>query len=30
VLAPGQGHADVFRFPKVWRAFLAFLRRQVA
>lgn len=29
VLAPGQGHADVFRYPRVWRAFLAFLRREI-
>jgi len=29
VLAPGQGHADVFRFPRVWNAFVAFLRREV-
>jgi len=29
VLAPGQGHADVFRFPRVWKAFVAFLRREV-
>lgn len=30
VLAPGTGHADVFRFPRVWRAFTAFLRRELA
>ena len=29
VLAPGSGHADVFRFPRVWRAFTAFLRREL-
>lgn len=29
VLAPGTGHADVFRFPRVWRAFAAFLRRHL-
>jgi pimeloyl-ACP methyl ester carboxylesterase len=29
VVAPGQGHADVFRFPRVWRAFLGFLRREL-
>lgn len=29
VLAPGQGHADVFRFPRVWSAFVAFLRREL-
>jgi pimeloyl-ACP methyl ester carboxylesterase len=29
VLAPGQGHADVFRFPKVWTAFVAFLRSEL-
>jgi len=29
LLAPGRGHADVFRFPRVWKAFLAFLRREV-
>jgi pimeloyl-ACP methyl ester carboxylesterase len=29
VLAPGQGHGDVFRFPKVWNAFMAFLRREL-
>jgi pimeloyl-ACP methyl ester carboxylesterase len=29
VLAPGQGHGDVFRFPRVWHAFLAFLRREL-
>jgi pimeloyl-ACP methyl ester carboxylesterase len=29
VLAPGQGHADVLRFPRVWRAFAAFLRREI-
>jgi pimeloyl-ACP methyl ester carboxylesterase len=30
VLAPGQGHADVFRFPRVWTAFVAFLRRELS
>ena len=29
VLAPGQGHADVFRFPRVWNAFTSFLRREL-
>jgi hypothetical protein len=29
VLARGQGHGDVFRFPRVRNAFLAFLRREV-
>ena len=29
VLAPGTGHADVFRFARVWRAFTAFLRREL-
>jgi pimeloyl-ACP methyl ester carboxylesterase len=29
VLAPGRGHGDVFGFPRVWKAFLAFLRREV-
>jgi len=29
VLAPGQGHADVFRYPRVWNAFVAFLRREL-
>jgi len=30
VFAPGQGHADVFRFPRVWKRFLAFLRRELS
>jgi pimeloyl-ACP methyl ester carboxylesterase len=30
VLAPGQGHGDVFRFPRAWNAFAAFLRRELA
>jgi pimeloyl-ACP methyl ester carboxylesterase len=29
VIAPGQGHGDVFRFPRAWNAFVAFLRREV-
>jgi pimeloyl-ACP methyl ester carboxylesterase len=29
VIAPGQGHGDVFRFPRTWKAFVAFLRREV-
>jgi dienelactone hydrolase len=29
VIAPGQGHADVFRFPAVWKAFVAFLDREL-
>jgi pimeloyl-ACP methyl ester carboxylesterase len=29
VIAPGQGHADVFRFPRVWSSFVAFLRREL-
>jgi pimeloyl-ACP methyl ester carboxylesterase len=29
VIAPGQGHGDVFRFPRTWNAFVAFLRREV-
>jgi pimeloyl-ACP methyl ester carboxylesterase len=30
VLAPGRGHGDVFRFPRVWRAFVAFLDREIS
>jgi pimeloyl-ACP methyl ester carboxylesterase len=30
VVAPGSGHADVLRFARVWRAFTAFLRRELA
>jgi pimeloyl-ACP methyl ester carboxylesterase len=29
VLAPGSGHADVFRTPRVWNAFVGFLRREL-
>jgi pimeloyl-ACP methyl ester carboxylesterase len=29
VLAPGNGHADVFGYPPAWRAFTAFLRREL-
>lgn len=29
VIAPGQGHGDVFRFPRVWAAFVGFLRREL-
>jgi pimeloyl-ACP methyl ester carboxylesterase len=29
VIAPGQGHGDVFRFPRAWKAFVGFLRREV-
>jgi len=29
VIAPGYGHADVFRYPRVWNAFVAFLRRKL-
>jgi pimeloyl-ACP methyl ester carboxylesterase len=30
VLAPGNGHADVFEYPRVWDAFAAFLRRELS
>lgn len=30
VIAPGQGHADVFRFPRVWNAFVAFLQGELS
>ena len=30
VLAPGRGHADVFGYPSVWKAFAAFLRRELS
>jgi pimeloyl-ACP methyl ester carboxylesterase len=29
VLAPGNGHGDVFGYPRVWNAFAAFLRREL-
>jgi pimeloyl-ACP methyl ester carboxylesterase len=29
VLAPGQAHGDVFGYPRVWKAFLAFLDREI-
>ena len=29
VLAPGRGHADVFGYPRVWAAWIAFLRRHL-
>lgn len=29
VIAPDSGHADVFRYPRVWNAFVAFLRRKL-
>jgi pimeloyl-ACP methyl ester carboxylesterase len=29
VLAPGQGHGDVFGYPRVWNAFVAFLHREL-
>jgi pimeloyl-ACP methyl ester carboxylesterase len=29
VLAPGQAHGDVFRYPRVWNAFVAFLHKEL-
>ena len=29
VYAPGQAHADVLRYPRVWKAFVRFLRKEL-